>query len=515
MAKTQGPYSGADEQRLMTELWSPEIADDPEAFVMFAFPWGKAGTPLEHEKGPREWQRKRLRKIRDHILENRLRGVDDYRILQTAVSSGRGIGKSALVAWLVLWMLSTKLGSTVIVTANTEPQLKTKTWPEIGKWLTLSINSHWFEITALSIKPTEWFERGLKDQLKVDTGYYYAQALLWSEDNPDAFAGAHNPNGIMLIFDEASGIAKNIWGVSKGFFTEKKSIHRYWFAFSNPRRNTGSFYECFHRNKEFWDHEQIDARTVEDTDPQVYAEIIKEHGEDSYDAKVEIYGKFPDQAENQFISRSIVEAAMDRDLVEDRDAPVIMGVDPARFGDDRTVIRFRQGRNARFHPPVVLRGKDNMEVSNICAELINKVDPDAVCIDAGNGTGIIDRLRELGFKVHEVWFGSASPEKEWANMRTYLWAKMREWLKGACIDASERLVDDLVGPQYQFMGRSDQQMLEPKESMKKRGLSSPDDGDALACTFFVNPARKDINSSRSSARRNRQARDVDYSIFNT
>jgi hypothetical protein len=305
--------------------------------------------------------------------------------------------------------------------------------------------------------------------------------------------------------------------VSKGFFTEKKSMHRYWFAFSNPRRNTGSFYDCFNRNRDFWESDQIDARTVEDTDSSVYEEIIKQHGPDSYDAKVEVYGQFPDQAENQFISRSIVEAAVQRDDIDDRDAPLIMGVDPARFGDDRTVIRFRQGRDARIHPPVTLRGKDNMEVANICAELINKTDPEAVCIDAGNGTGIIDRLREMGFKVHEVWFGASAPadSPEWANMRTYMWAKMRDWLKGGCIDASERLQEDLVGPQYQFVGRSDQQMLEPKEAMKKRGLVSPDDGDALACTFFVNPPRRDSKLARRSAKKSRQIRDVDYSLFSS
>ena len=86
-------------------------------------------------------------------------------MLRTAVASGRGIGKSALVSWLVLWFLSTRLGSTTIVTANTEQQLRSRTWPEIGKWLTLSINGHWFDKTATALKPAAWFQEAVQRDL--------------------------------------------------------------------------------------------------------------------------------------------------------------------------------------------------------------------------------------------------------------------------------------------------------------------------------------------------------------
>jgi hypothetical protein len=511
-----GRPSAKDEQQLMATMWSEDIADDPYAFVMFVFPWGKKGTPLEHETGPRAWQKAKLLELKAHIAKNKQNGINNipYDVLQDATASGRGIGKSALTAWLVWWMMSTRIGSTTIVTANTEAQLKSRTWAELGRWQTLAINEHWFDRSALSLKPASWFEEALKKQLKIDTGYYYAQAQLWSEENPDAFAGAHNPLGMMLLFDEASGIPEVIWKVSKGFFTEKKSMNRYWYAFSNPRRNTGAFYECFHRNRAYWNRSNIDGRTVEDTDLNVYAQIIKEHGEDSYDARVEVKGQFPLQGERQFISRSIIEAAVERDLEEDAHAGLVMGVDPARFGDDATVIRFRQGRNARLIKPVELRNADNMKVANICAELINKYNPDAVCIDAGNGTGVIDRLKEMGYRVHEVWFGSKSDQNEYANKRTDLWAQMREWLGGGCIDNLPELIDDLAGPEYSFQGHSDRIRLETKEEMKKRGLASPDHGDALACTFAVKVARKDLNSTaRGSGKRTRVARDLDYNIF--
>lgn len=497
----------------MADLWCDQIANDPLAFVLYCFPWGKKGTPLENFTGPRSWQKEELNNIKEHLAENKrlMSQGKEPKVYQSATASGRGPGKSALVAWLNLWMMSTRLGSTCINSANTENQLKTRTWAELGKWHTLAINSHWFERSALSLKPAEWFETSLKRDLKIDTGYYYSQAQLWSEENPDAFAGVHNHNGILVIFDEASGIPEPIWNVTEGFFTEP-ILHRYWFVFSNPRRNTGSFFECFNKFRNYWRRRNLDSRTVEGTDKAVLNQIIEKHGEDSDPARIEVKGQFPNTGDKQFISRHIVSEAVTREIVLDEHAALIMGVDPARFGDDETVIRFRQGRNARVIPPTKMKGADNMAVANQCAFLIQKYNPDAVCVDAGNGTGIIDRLREMKYKVHEVWFGAGSPDQEWANYRTYMWAKMRDWLGGACIDNDCDLSDDLVAPEYKFQGQTDKIRLETKEELKNRGFSSPDNADALACTFAINVARKDLTSAKG-VRGTRIARDLNYDVF--
>lgn len=499
----------------MTELWDPAIKDDPYEFVKFAFPWGKENTPLHNKQGPRSWQRDELQAIAEHLRNQKIRmemGIAPE-VYQSATSSGRGVGKSSLFSWLTLWQESCHIGSTTIVTANTEPQLKTKTWAELGKWHTLAINSHWFEKQALSLKPMPWFQETLGKQLKIDSTYYYAAAQLWSEENPDAFAGAHNENGMMVVFDEASGIPEKIWDVTEGFFTEPV-LYRFWFVFSNPRRPTGAFYNCFHKDKyrDHWKKRTLDSRTVEGTDHAKLQQIVDKHGEDSDVSKVEVKGQFPSQGEKQFISRELVDGAVERDLDLDRDAPLIMGVDPARFGDDKSVVRFRQGRNARVIAPVKFQGLDNMQLANNVATLIHRFNPDAVAIDAGNGTGVIDRLREMGFKVTEVWFGARSSSKEWANKRTELWALMRDWLGGGCIDNDDDLRNDLVGPEYHFAAKGDSMMLEPKEKMKARGIASPDDGDALAVTFAVNPARRGMHTARNS-RRDRIAKDVDYKLF--
>ena len=118
----------------------------------------------------------------------------------------------------------------------------------------------------------------------------------------------------------------------------------------------------------------------------------------------------------------------------------------------------------------------------------------------------------MGYRVHEVWFGSKSDDQEWANKRTELWARIRDWLGGWCIDDNADLINDLSGPEYKFMSGSDRLILESKEDMKRRGISSPDHGDALACTFAVKVARRDLRLSRHVVNE-RVARDVDYPIF--
>jgi hypothetical protein len=257
-------YKAKEEQLLMTELWDPQIADDLEAFIMFAYPWKKAGTPLEAYDGPRVWQRDEAQAITEHIRNNKEKvanGLDPI-VYKSATGSGRGIGKSAFLAMMNQWHVTCRIGGTAITTANSESQLKTRTWAEFGKWKTLLINSHWFELQTMKMYPATWLSQLVKDQLKTDTTYWYAEAQLWSEENPDSFAGVHNPIGVMLNFDEASGIPANIWDVSTGFFTDVSSYH-FHNAFSNPRRSTGSFFECFHKNRKFWRHQQIDSRTVE------------------------------------------------------------------------------------------------------------------------------------------------------------------------------------------------------------------------------------------------------------
>ena len=471
----------------MSRLWSPTIKDDPLAFVLLTYPWGEPGTPLEHFKGPRKWQRDVLGTLRDHIKDNQ--GKVDYDTFRKAVASGRGIGKSALVSWLVHWMLSTRIGSTTIVSANSEAQLRSVTWAEITKWLAMALNSHWFEIAATRIMPAKWITELVERDLKKGTRYWAVEGRLWSEENPDAYAGVHNWDGVMLIFDEASGIPDSIWSVSDGFFTEN-TPHRFHVAFSNPRRNTGYFYETFNSKRSFWRTSNIDAREVEGTDKNLYQRIIDEYGADSYQANVEVYGQFPSEGDDQFIPVNLVDDAMKRPKHKDETAPITIGVDPARFGSDATVIAVRQGRD--LIDIKRLRGADTMEVVGHVIEAIEEYKPALTVVDEGGlGAGVVDRLKEQRYKVRGVNFGNkAQKQLMYGNKRAEMWGAMRDWLKTASVPNDRFLKSDLIGPKTKPDSKGTL-FLESKKDMKARGLASPDAADAIAVTFAFPVAHRE------------------------
>jgi hypothetical protein len=480
-------YSAAEEMALMSRLWSPQIANNPLAFVLMSFPWGEKGTPLENFTGPRKWQREVLQDLANHIAQNK--GKIDFDTFRMAVSSGRGIGKSALVSWVVLWMMSTRIGASVIVSANSESQLRSVTWAEITKWLSMSLNGHWWEISATRIMPAKWIAELVERDLKKGTRYWSLEGKLWSAENPDSYAGIHNADGVMVIFDEASGIDDAIWAVTAGFFTEN-TPNRFWLAFSNPRRNTGYFYECHNSKRDFWNTKIVDARTVEGTDKAVYQQIIDEYGADSSQAAVEVYGDFPSAGDDQFISSSIVDEAMRRPRLKDLSAPIIVGVDPARFGSDSTVIAIRQGRDIigikRF------KGDDTMTVVGHVIECIEEYKPALVVIDEGGvGGGVVDRLKEQRYKIRGVNFGNKSKNPlMYGNLRAQMWGDMRQWLKTASIPSDRVLKTDLISPIMKPDSKGTI-FLESKKDMKARGLASPDAADAICVTFAFPVAHRE------------------------
>jgi hypothetical protein len=490
-----------------------EFADDPLAYVMFAFPWGRSHSPLEQFDKPRKWQLEDLEEVRDHIRNNRnlVLQKNTPSLHKMARSSGRGTGKTAELAWLATWLFSCVPASTVIVSANTEQQLKTFTFPEIRKWATMAIHAHWFEHNAMSLRPAPWLIEALKATTDYDDAYWYIQARLWSEENPDAFAGAHSMRGMMVLFDEASGIPANIWPVTQGYFTDP-TIHRLWYAISNPRNPSGAFFECFNADRSSWSTKTIDAREVEENDRQLYDDIIAQYGADSDEARVEVYGEFPRQGDNQFISRGEVDDAMEREPTDDPGAPLVMGVDPARFGDDEAVIAFRQGRNADVLPWQKYKRCSVTELAGHVADAIERYKPDACFVEGdGVGGGVIDILKSLGFRVIEVTAGGSANDKDrYANKRTELWGGLRDWLPTATLPRDRQLADDLGAPLYDYSLKG-QMKLEPKDRMKKRGYASPNNGDAIAITFDRAIARRD--HAALNRRRRPVARDVDYAVI--
>lgn len=460
--------------------WLASVSHDPYAFVMGAFPWGEPDRRLEgFPDGPEPWQKE----ILDHIKNGLL---DINRAIQLAVASGHGIGKTALVSWIILWALSTKPDTRGVVTANTETQLKTKTWAELGKWFYMFIAKDFFTLTATAIFA--------KDSAHERT--WRIDMVPWSERNTEAFAGLHNKERrILVVFDEASAIPDIIWETTEGALTDANT-EIVWCVFGNPTRNTGRFRECFpgQRYARAWKSKQVDSREVSLTNKDQIQNWIDAYGDDSDFVRIRVRGVFPRTGEMEFISAETVEAAAFADIEPTPNDALVIGVDVARYGSNESVIWFRKGRDARSIAPIRIRGASTVELAGKVSECFHRYRVDGIFVDGGGvGGGVVDQLRALHIHVFDINFGSKPQSVGWAwgnegeryaNKRAEMWGSMRSWLKSGAIPQDADLKAQLIGPTYTYTIKNEIQ-LEKKEDMMRRGLDSPDLADALALTFAM------------------------------
>jgi len=213
---------------------------------------------------------------------------------------------------------------------------------------------------------------------------------------------------------------------------------------------------------------------------------------DGVDGEIAFKQEYPFTAQEAFQVTGATSFIQPEDVLPARKSgaekygPLIIAVDPARFGEDDTAIIKRQGRVAFGSKRY--RKKDTMEVVGIVHRLIQKDKPDRVFIDvSGLGAGIVDRLHEIGYRglVRGINGAERALEPErYANKRAEMWGLMKEWLleRPVQIPDSDSLHSDLCAPAVKVDSKS-RMLLEKKEDMKKRGLRSPDEGDALALTF--------------------------------
>lgn len=465
-------------------LLADEVAKythDPEGYCLMAFPWTEgdlAGVP-----GPRKFQRQVFQDIREH-LEN---PATRFTPLLLALASGHGIGKSSLIAMLSSWGLDTCEDCRIIITANTATQLETKTSPELAKWFRMGITSHWWQVGTQSIKSKD----------PSHTKSWRADLIPWNERNPQATAGTHNQGKrIIIFFDEASEIPEVIWETISGALTDEDT-EIIWIAFGQRTLAEGYFASCFGDRAHRWKTYVIDSRDVEGTNKALFAEWVADYGEDSDYVRVRVRGLAPRAGDIQFIDSERIRLAQERQVIVAADEPLIAGVDMAWGGDDWNVIRFRCGKDARSIPSIRIPGektRDPNVLINKLAEVLrtpyNGRTVNTMFVDSAGIAGkVVSSLRQLGFgNVIEVTFGADSPDIHYANMRAFMWGKMKEWLLTGAIDKTvdarnNHLAADLAAPGYRHRPKDSSLLLEEKKEIKKRIGRSPDDGDALALTF--------------------------------
>lgn len=439
-----------------------QFVNDPEKFVKWAFDWGRGD--LAYSEGPDTWQVDVLREIRDYC--ERIERGEEIGPLQLAVASGHGIGKSALVAWIIQWFMSTRDHPQIVVTANTEAQLLGKTWRTLSRWHKFMINANWFDWTATKFayrsSPEDW----------------YAAAVAWSENNPDAFAGTHDRN-VLVIFDEASNIHDVIWEKVDGAMSTRGAM---WICFGNPTRNAGRFYECFNKYKKWWRSKQIDSRTAKHVDKVWVDRFIEQFGLDSDRTKIQILGQFPSAATRQLISTAAVEKCMGHEAEGWEYLPLVMGVDIARFGENSSTICLRRGR--KVYPIEVLPKMDLMATAHHVAEVMKRERPLQTFVDgSGIGAGVVDRLRQLNFSVVDVNGGNSSLNPRFLNKRAEMWHEMKEFIEGLCeLPPDTKLKEELTCVSYDLTDKGRIRLDRKSDIMDEFGFS-PDRADALAMTF--------------------------------
>jgi hypothetical protein len=478
------------QHELVEEIAS--FTHDPLGFDDFVYPWGSGD--LESSRGAYEWQEKILSLIGDHLSNEATR----HQPLRIAVASGNGIGKSALLARITNWALSTCEDTKVLITAGTGKQLATKTQPEMAKWFRLAINAHWFNVKKESI--------AIKSDRHTDT--WRADLVTWDENNPDTFQGLHNKGKrIVLIFDEAAAIASIIWLRAQKALTDVET-EIIWLVFGNPTDNASTFAECFGVDAYRWKTFHIDSRTVQGTNKEELQKDVDRYGEDCDYIRYSVRGEFPRRGTAQFIGHDLVAAARRYKAVGYEHLPKILSCDVARFGDNETVFGLRQGR--RFDILEAHRGLDTVETTERAVILLDQIAPDAFVIDGdGIGGAVVDGLKHRGYTkekscpVFEFHGGATAYDpKMYFNRRTECWGAARDALKeGAQIPDDAEIERQLTGPNYHIVQGKTQNgsvILESKEDMRQRGVESPDRGDCYAMTFAVKlaPKRKEVPAQR-------------------
>ena len=409
-------------------------------------------THLAVDYSPRQWQRNchyALKRFNVFVLHRRAGKTElaIMELLDKAMRFDKGMG---LFFYIAPFLKQAK--------AIAWSRIKHKLQPMIGTG-------------AVSINESE---------LSVTFAHNGSVIRIFGADNPDAMRGVRLDG---IVIDEVAQIRPTVW---EDIIQPTLSDRNGWAIFTGTPNGVNLFSEIFYKAQNLPDwHAAI--YTVYDTDAVAASEVQRlrrDMTETSFSR--EYLCDFNASAEDQLISLSDSNAAANREY-PDRDfmdAPKILGVDPARFGDDRSVIIRRQGLKAS--DIVMFRGLDNMQLASRVAQICQDWDPDAVFIDSGGGAGVLDRLRQLDYDPVEVPFGGrAILEQQFVNRRTEMWWNMKEWIEaGGWIPSDPMLRQELSTPTYWFDAQG-RKALESKDDIKKRlqGGASPDIADALALTF--------------------------------
>ncbi|HEY8026264.1 MAG TPA: hypothetical protein VIF60_16990 [Burkholderiaceae bacterium] len=397
-----------------------------------------------------------------------------------SVRSGHGVGKSTFMAWCILWFCVCYFPCKIPATAPTGHQLDDVLWAELAKW-------HRILTEHLPLLGNEFQWSAGMFKLKSHPSESFAVARTSRPERPEALQGFHSEN-IMFLIDEASGVADNVFEVAEGALSTDGAFV---VMAANPTRQSGYFFDSHHKMRSFWAALHVNGEDCKRVSKNYIDSMARKYGRQSSIYKVRVQGDFAAAADG-VIPLELCESAKIRGVALKDRAPIIWGLDVARFGDDSTALAKRQG-NWQLEKTREWYGKDTMQTAGLIkAEweaTPTHLRPVSINVDViGIGAGVVDRLSEQGLPVFGVNVAESAAanigEASYSRLRDELWFKGREWL--AALDCRLLDDDDLIGelttPKYSILSNGDIK-VESKQDMKSRGVKSPNLADAWLLTF--------------------------------
>lgn len=403
---------------------------------------------------------------------------------RTAVKSANATGKTVAAAVTKLAWLAGGPGSVVVSTSATDAQLRRVIWRETRSRFKRARG--YFEgatVTETEIRlRDDWFATG------------------FSTDVPEALQGIHAER-VLVVVDEASGVEEAMFEAIEGLLAGGDSRL---LLIGNPLRTSGTFFDAFNSRRDEWHTLTISALDTPNlTGEKVPRELrrrlvskrfvqrLERRGVESPEYRIRVLGEFPLRQDDAVVALADLEQAHAQ--IVEPGLPLVVGVDPARFGSDQTAIAVREGNRIRVVS--TRRGFDLMRTTGEVADLARRLHevsgrrPTIVVDEIGVGAGVVDRLRELAeFKV--VAFnssGRASRPGDYPNRRSELWFLAGEVMPLLDLDPGDQeLAADLLAPTYSFASDGGR-VVEAKSNTRKRLRRSPDRADSVLLTLAVDP----------------------------
>ncbi len=405
---------------------------------------------------------------------------------RVAIRSGHGIGKTTLLAWIILWFVLTRIPAGVLVCANSQDQLKGPVWKTLRHW--------WKQLPPELLSSLEM--TGEQLWLKDAPEENYAVARTASRDNPEALQGYHSEN-MLIVLEEASGIPEAVIEVGHGTLSTPGAKV---LMVGNPTRRSGFFHDVFSTSlRDRWKTMHVSSEDVPRARGHI-DDIITRYGKDSNQYRVRVSGDFPIEDDDVVIPLHLLEAAVGRDVGPVDDYHTVWGVDVALYGDDRSALAKRKG-NHLLEPVKSWRNKDPSQSAAILKNEYEKTKledrPSEILVDViGPGAGVVSSGKLLRIPVRGVNVSeSPSNGDEYYRLRDELYFKMRDWFQGrdGCIPDDDALIGELANIHYDVDEGTGKTRVESKKEMKKLINRSPDLGDAFLMTFAGGMDRKHHN----------------------